>query len=160
MAKVKEKEVKAKLDEWANLQAKIVHQENIRNKKLAPLIQKHNEETKPFIDVCEAKTQPWRTKAAAIEAEIKALIESDRDADGNPKPITISTDSAIATVEKKVGARMVNVKKYFDFVKVKTADFWKSLKVTIKDAEPIVGKNKIDELADKKTDFVTAIRLK
>lgn len=160
MAKVKEKEVKTKLDEWAKLQEKISQAENVRNKKLAPLVAKHNEETKPFIEACDAKTQPWVQKCTTLEAEIKALIEADRDADGNPKPITISTELATATVEKKVGSRIVNVKKYFDFVKVKTEEFWKSLKVTIKDAEPIVGKNKIDDLSDKKTDFVTAIRLK
>lgn len=160
MAKVKEKEVKVKLEQWADLQEKIGKAEIVRNKKLDPLQREFHEKTKPILEACELKTQGWKQQSNLLESEIKALVEADRDADGNPKPITISTDTATAVVEKKVGARVVNVKKYFDFVKVKTDAFWKSLKVTIKDAEPIVGKNKIDDLSDKKTEFITAIRLK
>lgn len=160
MAKVNQTAVKEKLEEWAEVQAKISRADIAKNKKMSPLIEAHNQEIKPIVEAYDKKVQPLRERSAEIEKAIKALIESDRDADGNPKPVMISSESATATVEKKEGSRVVNVQKYFNSVKVKTAEFWKSLKVTIKDAEPIVGKNKIDDLSDKTPTFVSSIRLK
>lgn len=160
MPKVNQKAVTTKLEEFAKVQAQIKRAEKSRNKKLDPIIRKHNEEMKPILEKFEKQVEPLRSRSDAIEKEIKALIEVDRDADGNPKPILITSENAVASVEKKEGMRIVDAKKYFDFVKNKSVAFWKSLKVTIKDAEPIVGKNKIDDLSEKKTDYVSTVKLK
>lgn len=160
MPRVIQKDVKAKAEEWAKVQKRIALIEKKKNKKLSPLIEAHNEVTKEIISAFDEKIAPHRQAAAALEKEIKVLVEVDRDKDGNPKPITIRSKNAIVAVEKNEGIRVVNVKKYFDFVKSKSAEFWASLKVTIQDAEPIVGKNVIDDLSEKKVSYVSSVKLK
>ena len=160
MPRVIKKHVKDKLEQWTKVQKQIAKAEKKANTRINPIIERHNEEMKPFLEEREHKVAPLKATAAELEKEITAMITVDRDTDGNPKPIMIDSVNAIATVEKKEGTRVVDVQKYFEAVKTKGVDFWKSLKVTIKAAEPIVGKNKIDYLSDKKVTYPTTIKLK
>jgi len=160
MAKPNQKSIKEKLDEWAELQAKLQKAETDKNNKLAPHIELHNEKVKPILEAFDAKTLAWREKSAALQNELIALVENDRDANGNPKPVLISSGKAIVSIEKKEGSRIVDPQKYFEFVKAKNAAFWESVKIVLKHAEKIVGKNKADELSDKPVSYVSAVKLK
>lgn len=160
MAKPNQKLIKEKLDEWAEYQAKIQKAETDKNNKLAPFVEVHNEKVKPILDAFDAKTSAWREKSAALQSEVIAMVENDRDAEGNPKPILISAEKAIVSIEKKEGSRIVDPQKYFEFVKERNAAFWESVKIVLKHAEKIVGKTKADELSDKPVSYVSAVKLK
>lgn len=152
--------VKEKLEEWAALKKAVAAEEAKRDKKIAPLLEEFTAETAPIRDACAKKTAPMVATAAALEKELLALIQVDRDENDKPKPVTIATDNAVAQVEIKSGARVVDVQKYFNLIKDKSAAFWATLKVTLKDAEPIIGKEKIDEISTKPTSFAASIKLK
>ncbi len=158
--KVSQKTIKEKLDEWADLQAKIAKAEADKNNKLAPHLELHNEKVKPILDLFEGKTAAWAKKSAELQTELITAVENDRDADGYPKPVLISSDKATVSVEKKEGSRIVDPQKYFDFVKERNAAFWESVKITLKFAEKIIGKTKADEISDKPVSYVSAVKLK
>jgi len=159
MAKVNQKQVKEKLDAWAELQAKIGKLENARNKKLDPFLREFNEQTKPFQVDFEKKAKPFREKAAALAKEINVLLEADRDADGNPKPILISTEFATASIERKDGSRVINAQKFFNFVKDKNQKFWNCFTVLIKEAKTVISEKEIDDLSTKTPSFPFSIKV-
>lgn len=159
MAKVRKKEVEEKLDAWAELQAKIKKLENGRNKKLEPFLREFNEQTKPFQEDFERKAQPFREKANALAKEINVLLEADRDADGNPKPIIIATDAASAKIERKEGSRVIHAQKFFNFVKDKNEKFWSCFTVLIKEAKKVISEKEIDDLSTKTPTFPFSIEV-
>ncbi len=160
MPKVKQKEVKEKLEEWVKLQEQISTYERNRNKKLLPFQVKYNEDTKPILEQCERKANPLREKAADIQKEISVLLFADRDAEGNPKPITVLSENATASVERKEGSRTIDAQKFFNFVKDKTPKFWECVTILIGKAKDVISENEIDDLSTKKTTFDVSISLK
>ena len=160
MAKVNQKQVKEYLEEWAKVQAKITKEENTRNKKLHPFQVQYTEDTKHILEDFDKKTSPLREKSAEIFAGIKVLLESDRDADGNPKQNIIISENALVKVERKDGSRIINARKFFDFVKDKNDKFWNCFTVLIKEAKNVVSEKEIDDLSTKKTTFDVSISLK
>lgn len=159
MARVNKTAVKQKLEEWAAVQKRISAADDAKNKKLAPIVEAHNEEIKPILENFDKKAAPLRERAAELEAEIKAMVEANRDEAGNPVPVMVSSDKATAAVEKKEGARVIDVGRYFDLVKVKTAEFWATVSVKIAGAEKLLGKNAVDEISDKRESYTTTLRL-
>jgi hypothetical protein len=160
MAKPNQKIVKEKLDVWADLQAKLQKADTDKNNKLAPHLEIHNEKIKPIIDAYDAKTAAWKKQSADLQAEIIAMCENDRDAEGNPKPVLIAAEKAMVAVEKKEGSRVLDPQKYFEFIKDKNAAFWESVNVVLKHADKILGKTKAEELSDKPAKYVSSVKLK
>ncbi len=158
--KPNQKIVKEHLQEWAELQAKLSRAETDKNNKLAPYIESHNESVKPILDAFEAKTTVWRQKSTELQTKIIAMVENNRDPEGNPKPVLIASADAMVSIEKKEGSRIVDPKKYFDFVKEKNSQFWESVKIVLKHAEKIVGKNMADDLSDKPVTYVSTVKRK
>lgn len=159
MPRVNKKAVEEKLEAWAKLQAKIKKADAERNNELEPFIREHQEKTAPILAKHSGKVTPLQAKAAELETEIAALISADRDGDGNPKPVVVTSGKASAAVVKKEGARVIDVQKFFDFVKDKNAAFWACFNVLIKNAVKIIGEDKVDELSSKKTSFDVSISL-
>jgi hypothetical protein len=160
MAKVNQKLVKEKLEEWAALQTKVGTLETKRQRKLEPFIRQYNEETKPIQEEFETKSAPIREKANALAAEINVLLGADRDADGNPKPVLVSSDAAVASIERKDGSRTIDPQKFFNMVKNKTPKFWECVSILVGKAKDVISENEIDELSTKKTSFPFSISLK
>lgn len=160
MAKVNQKIIKEKLEAWTVLQVKIGKVVSKRDKQLEPLIKEHNEKTKPILEEFDSKVAPFRTQAAEIEKEISALLTANIDESGNPIPIIIAGESATVTVTKSEGARIVSVQKFFDLVKTKTSAFWDCLSVGVAKADKLIGKDKVDEISEKRTTFPITFSLK
>jgi putative NADH-flavin reductase len=160
MPKFSPKEVEALLDEWAAAQSKINKLQTKCNKEMDPFVREHNERVAPIVEAFESKAQPLRQKSDEIEQAIITALMSNLDKDKNPKLVTINGAGAVAVVERKEGSRVVDVEKYFNFVKVKTKAFWDSLKVTLKNAEPLVGKDQIDKIATKPVSFQAVVKAK
>ncbi|MBS1793370.1 MAG: hypothetical protein JSS81_05920 [Acidobacteria bacterium] len=159
MAKVNPKEVKEKLEQWAVLQDRLLKLEGTRNKKLDPHIRQFEESTKPIREEFDKKAGPIREKAAALQAEIEIMLRGERDAQGNPKPATIASVNAVASIERRDGSRIINAKKFFDFVKNKNEKFWQCFTVLIKEAKNVVSEKEIDDLSTKKTTYDFSIRI-
>lgn len=155
-----QKLLKEKLDEFAGVEAKILKLTARRNKELDPFIEEHNEKIKPIVERYGATVSPLNAKSAELKKEIEAMLRANTDADGNPKLVTVKSDKATVQVSVSEGARVVDVQKFFALVKDKSGLFWQSLNVVIKHAEKLVGKEKIDEISEKKTTYSMAISLK
>jgi hypothetical protein len=160
MSKFSPKETKEKLAEYEVIQSRIEYFQTRCNKEMASHVVAHNEAIKPILEKYEPKIEPLRIRAGEIEKEICGALKANLDADGNPKLLTIDGETHTVSLSKKEGSRVVDVEKFFSFVKVKTAAFWKSLKVNLKDAEPLVGKSEIDKIATKPVTYVAAITKK
>ena len=160
MAKVNQKIIKEKLDAWGVLQAKIGKVVSKRDKQLTPLIAEHNEKTKPILEEFDLKVAPFRAQAAEIEKEISAILTANIDEHGKPIPVIIASETASVTVTKSEGARIVSVQKFFDLVKTKTSAFWDCLSVGVAKADKLIGKDKVDEISDKRTSYPVTFSLK
>lgn len=157
---VNQKSVKEKLDQWAVLQEKICKSNVKRNRELDPHLRAHQEAIAPIVEKYDQAVAPFVVESNALEKEIESLLFANVDSGGKPKTMTVQGATATAQVSKHEGARVVDVQKFFEAVKVKTESFWNSLKVVIKDAEQLVGKTKIDEISEKRTWYAVAIELK
>lgn len=152
--------VKDDLKQYALLQGKIGKLESQRNKALDPLIRAHNEQTAPIIEKYDQKLSPLREKLAVAEKSIKDALNSNVDSEGKPKVCLIEIDNAFAQVEKQESSRVIDAEKFFAAVKAKNQQFWASINVVIKHAEKLLGKEKIDEISNKKTTYNLTVSLK
>ncbi|MBX7170165.1 MAG: hypothetical protein K1X72_04355 [Pyrinomonadaceae bacterium] len=159
MASVKQKLIKEKIEEWAALQTKIGKFASKRDKQLTPLIAEHNEKTKPILEEFDSKVAPFLSQAEAIEKEISAILTANIDDSGKPIPVIISSETATVTLTKSDGARIVSVQKFFDLVKTKTSAFWDCLSVGVAKADKLLGKDKIDEISEKRTTYPVTFKL-
>lgn len=154
MAKLTQAEVKAKADEWAGLQMKMRKAESAKIIELQPHLDKYDKVTAPIIELHDAKIGKLYEKATSIETEVLGWLN------GVGKPVVLSGELAVAAVETQVGARVINVEKFFDLVKEKNAAFWGCVSVAIKKAEELIGKEKVDEISGKGSKLEASLRLK
>lgn len=154
MAKLTQAEIKAKADEWAAYDAKITKAEQAKNEALDPFIVRFNEDTKAIHAKHGPKIQQLRDAKALIEAEVMDWLSTQG------KPITLAGEKAVATVEVKVGSRVIDVEKFFAAVKEKNTAFWACVSVVIAKAEKLIGAAKVDEISTKKTGLVPSLKLK
>jgi len=154
VAKFTQNEIRAKADEWADVHAKIAKAVNAKGAELEPHIEKFNEDTKEIVARHDAKILKLETRRSEIEAEVLGWL----DAVG--KPITLSGEKALAVVEKKIGARVIDAKKFFDLVKEKNTAFWECVSVAVAKAEQLVGKKEIDVISSKQSKLVASLKLK
>lgn len=146
------------MDSWEAVQKKIARAEKARNAELEPLIERHNEELKPILEKHDVKIGKLTDQAASLENQVVGYLEAQN------KDQVISTGGAVAEqkTETKIGARVIDPKRFYDLVKSKGSEFWGCLKVEIAKAERFLGKTQVDEIADKKETTVVSrtLRLK
>lgn len=157
---INQKLVKEKLAEWAILRKKLDKAAAQRNKELDPFIREHNEKIAPIIEKYDKKYNPLVDKSNALAKEISDLLMANTDKDGQPKQVLIETAEASAQLTQKDGARTIDVQKFFNFVKNKTASFWDCLTVQVGKADKLIGKTEVDKLSDKKTTYSVNLSLK
>lgn len=155
-----QKLVKEKLDEWAKLRTKLDKAAAQKNKELEPFIREHNERVAPIIEKYDAKFNPLVDKTNALAKEIEAILLGNTDKEGNPKPLSLNSVLATASVSKTEGARTIAVQKFFAFVKNKTGAFWDCITVQIGKADKLIGKSEVDKISDKKKTYSVHISLK
>lgn len=154
-----QKTVKEKLDVWARLQERIGKAHAKRNRELDPHLRTHQDAIAPIVAKYDLLLDPLLRESTALHKEIETLLLANTSADGKPKVAAVAGDAATAQLMVSEGARIVDVQKFFATVKTKGESFWNSLKVVIKDAEKLVGKEKIDEISEKKSAYSVAIAL-
>lgn len=155
--KFSQKEIKEKLAEWEVINEKISKLQNVCNKKMEPFVREHNEKVSPFLDAFEEKVAPFRSQLNALESEILNALNSNLDADGNKKLVTIEQGCMVATVTKREKARLISVEKFFEVVKVKTAPFWECVTVAVGKAEKFLGKTEIDKISERPIEYVASV---
>lgn len=152
MAKLTKSEVIELLGEFAKLEKRLQTLAKKRDDELSPLIEAHNEASRPILDEFEAKSTKIRAKRDEVNAQIKGYL----DAAGRDQVITGEKAYAERKTETKVGPRVIDPKTFYDTVKAKGSEFWGCLSVGIAKAEKFLGKTSVDEIADiKSTEVVT-----
>lgn len=154
MAKLTQAEIKAKADEYAAIGEKIEKLAEKREGELAPLRAKFEKDAAPITKKFDAKISKLAESRAAIESEVLGWLN------GVGKPIVLEGDLAVAAVEMTIGKRTIDPEKFFKTVKERTAAFWECLTVGIAKAEKMIGKDRVDQLADKESKLVATIKIK
>lgn len=146
MAKPTQADIQAKAQKWAVLTKKITKAEAQRDAELEPILAKHERQLKPVNERWDATIDPLQEKADALEAEIMEYLE------GLKKTTRIESKDAVAEFVKgtKFGDRVVDGAKFVAIAtERKIKDFWKMVKVTIKDAEKVLGKEDLESICTK-----------
>lgn len=145
MPKLTQEAVKQKADRWAKLTKQIKTAENSRNDALHPHQVKYEKATKPIIDEWDEVIDPLQEKADELETEILGWLGEQK------KSIRLEGKLAVAELAKGTGLgnRIVDAEKFVaKCVERKIKDFWKYVKVTIKDASLVMGKEDMDDMTD------------
>jgi hypothetical protein len=154
MPKLTQNEIKSKADEWAKLGKRIERCEAEKNAELDPFIKKHLKGIQPILDHHDPKIQKLRDQQAEIYSEIVGWLNNQG------KPLTLAGELAVATVETKVGSRVIDVKKFLEKAKDKGEALWDCVSVAIAKAEKLIGKTAVDEISTKDTKLVPSLKLK
>jgi len=146
MAKMTKAEVFAVMDEWAGVEQQIEKAELKKNKALAPLIEAHNEVCKPVLAKFEKAISPLEARADELREQVVGYLESaNRDQ-------IIATESAVAEqkTETRIGSREADAEQFWSKFKSKGSSMWSCMKVVLRDAEKLVGKDELDKICGKK----------
>lgn len=146
MAKLTQEQIRTKTEQWAKLQRQIKKAESGKISELTPFQEAYEKRTAPIIERWDAKIDPLQEKADGLEAEITEWLETQK------KSIRIESRSAVAVLEKgnAEGDRVVDAEKFIErCIARKIKNFWQYVKVTIKDANQVMGKTDMDELCTK-----------
>jgi hypothetical protein len=157
MSKLSQSAIKTKADEWAAIQGKIQIADIARNAALAPILERQADELQLASAKHDQKISKLQQEADAIEAEVLEWLETQGE-------ITVTGARAIAErrTETKIGARVIDVKKFFDAAKSKGEAMWDCVTVAVAKAEKLLGKKEIDAISEKKesVSIVKQLRLK
>jgi hypothetical protein len=141
------------LDEWASASIKLRQ----LNEKLESEIGEHRAQFEaavaPIRERFSPKIQSIESKINGLENEIFNYLRS------KGQPLQITSSKAIAANEVRVGRRNVPVKKFIEVAASKGDAMYDALQVQIAKAERLLGKDTIDQIADKKTEIVQTIKL-
>lgn len=158
MAKLSQSAIKQRADEWAAKLDAIRKSEAAREKALAPVIERHNEEMKPLVAPYDRKIEKLQAEADAIEGEVLEWL------DRQDEDITLAGKNAVAAslTETKIGSRVIDVQKFISAAKSKGEAMWDCVSIAIAKAEKLVGKKELDAISTKKETVVTtnSLRLK
>lgn len=146
------------ISEWERKQRQIAGAQAARDRDLAPLIERHNEELKPVLAKHDAKIAKLEDHAAEIEAEVLAYLEQQG------KDQIIATEGAVAEqkTEIKIGSRVIDPQKFIAKARSKGAAMWECVTIGVAKAVKLLGEDEIDTIAEKKetTSVVRQLRLK
>jgi hypothetical protein len=138
-----QKAVKELCEEWSALQVSITKAEEAKQRAMAPLVEKHNEELKPVLAKHDPKIEGLITRSDEVRTQIREWMLLQ------PKDMNFSGETWIAGVlsGESLGNRVVDVKKFLDLAKQKGDAIYECVTVILKKAEPLIGKKKIDEIS-------------
>lgn len=151
MPKLTQAEIKAAADRWASIQKKLGRAEAAKNSDLAEHRARFEASVAEVTAMHDPKIDRLREQAAEIESEVIAWL------DKQGKPVVFNGEHAIAAVERKLGNRVIDPRKFYEAAKEK---FWDCVTVGVKKAEEAIGKQKVDEISDKAVTLVASLTLK
>lgn len=154
MGRFTQTEIKTKADEWARKGEEIEKASAARDKALEPYIAGYNDAIAPVLAKYEPKIDRLTRERNEIEAEVIGWLN------GVGKPLALTGELAVATVESKIGSRAIDVEKFFAAVKDKNAAFWACFSVLVAKAEKLLGAAKVDEISTKPTKLVASLKRK
>ncbi len=134
-------------DNWARKCARIEKLKNERNAELHPHQVAFEEATKPILDNYDPQIEKLEEQADALETQVLDWLSSQK------KSVKVEGKKAIAEFEKGLRLareRVVNAEKFVaKCVERKVKDFWKYVRVQIKDAQLVMSKDEMDEICTK-----------
>ena len=131
-------------DNWARKCAQIKTLENERNAAIHPHQVAFENKTKPILDEYDPKIEKLQEQADDLRNQVLEWLSSQK------KSVRVEGKKAIAEFEKGfrlARERVVNAEKFVaKCVERKIKDFWKYVRVAIKDAEAAIGKEDMDQI--------------
>lgn len=148
----------ALMDEWEYVQNKIAKAEVARNKAMAPLIERHNEELKPIVEKHDKKIAQLNDDAAVLEFQVTEFLAAAN------KDQILEHNGSVAEqrTETKIGGRVIDPQKFIAKAKTKGEAMWSCITVGVAKAVALIGEEDVDTIADKKetTSVSRTLRLK
>ncbi len=147
--------VKERLAEYASVVAKIETAEKKQNAELDPYLVQYNEDTAPILEKHEKKLTPLIEKRDELAAEIYGYL----DAQEKDTVVEMAGYVAERKTQTKLGARVIDVKKFLVAAKSKGEAMYACITVLVKKAEDLMGKE-IDQISTRpeKVEVVTQLR--
>lgn len=162
MAAINRTQIKTDLAQLRSERALLRRLEAARDKELEPLEEAFEKKTAPINDKHSKKIDPVNDRISTLEKRIETELRKAIDADGDKAAVReVKGDGLIAELCSQDGQREVDPEKFFKFVSAKqrgSALFWKCLKVLIKPAEELLGKDQLSELAKPKKQWSVSIK--
>lgn len=146
MATLTQNAIKTKAEKWASLQAKIARLESEKISELTPHQEAYERKTAPIVARFDEQIDPLQEKADELESEILEWLEKQK------RSIRLETKNAIAEMvrSKGFGDRVVDAEKFVaKCIERGIKNFWRLVRVNIKDANQVMGKEDMDELCDR-----------
>jgi hypothetical protein len=156
MKRATEKEIAAKLKEWAKLRAKKERIEADRDQAIEPLRARFERRCAPILEKARLKLDPIEPDLISLQEEITALMLRGIAEDGELKLTRVATATAVAEVVTHA-QREINPKSFFESIppSQRGQAFWSCLKVLIGNAEKFLGDRLKDLAHAKETHRVT-----
>ena len=150
-----QKAVKELCDEWSELQVSITKAEEAKQRAMAPLVEKHNEELKPILAKHDPKIEKMISRSGEVRTQIRDWML------GQKKELSFTGDDWQASVKHGIslGARVVDVKKFIALAKQKGDAIYECVTVILKKAEPLIGKKTLDEISERPSTPTTEFTL-
>lgn len=143
MAKLSQKAVRERADEWAVLLRKIRTAEAARDAALAPIIERHADELAPVLNKHDAKIEKLQAHADEIYREVKEWLEA------RGEPVRLEGERAVAEfrIATKLGPRVVDVKRFLDAARPKGEAMFDCISILVAKAEAVLGKRDLDAIS-------------
>jgi hypothetical protein len=162
MAKLTQRDIRTKADEWALLADEIEKAETVREKRMKPLIERQNEELAAAVRPYDKKIEKLSTAFDALYEEIMGWLGSQ------PKAIKIESERAIAELRlettTRVGPRVIDVQAFIAKATSRKKDPWGAVKVEVGKAERLLGPDDINAVSTRpetvSTERVASLDLK
>lgn len=157
MAKPSKTAIELSLTEWLTLKVKAMRVAARFAADTKDFKEIYERKCKPFLEKTNEKLKPINERLALLSGEIEKELRKGVDEDAGTIALsqvliglTDAKLSAIAEIVKEEGDRVIDARKFFDFVKPaeRTPAFWGCLKVVIGPTVKFLG-DKINTLAKK-----------
>jgi hypothetical protein len=150
--------IKEHLENFAALAKKISKVEETMNAEMQPAIKRFDTATQAIREFYEPRIQKLRDQQSAIEKEVITWL-NDQEKD---TVVDAGTAEAVRKTETKIGARVIDVKRFLEAAKAKGDEMYECINVLINKAEKLLGKKAVDSISTKpETTLVTTqLRLK
>lgn len=154
MPKMTRMQMKEAAREWAVIGLKIQKLQDAKTRDLDAFAEAHKDDLAAIDAKHDGKIAELTLKQLVLEKQVLTWLGEYK------KPVTIDAELAIAANVEKVGNRVLDPQKFFDFVKDRSEKFWACVTIAVGKADELIGKQKASELSDKPTKIEPSLKLK
>ena len=153
--KISKKRAQELIDELHELKKKNAQLIAVRDTELAFPKAEHEKACAPINEKYNARLSKFAGDIASKEKDLKEFLLAGFDEQTGAVALGLLESAVVkgkqlVAVVKVASSRVVEPEGFFKAVSERTAEFWGCLTVGLQKAEKFIGKNRVEELADKK----------